>query len=84
MEEIKLDDFVTLADKRRFCIVNQAMIKDRHFACALTVPDTVEEIKDAECRLLTSCITQSGEIHTREYIQAEKDYKEIMNTLTNF
>ena len=84
MDEIKLGNFITLADERRYCIVNQKKIGQDHFASALTVPNEnegIEEIKNAELVLLKSVFLENGKIGTREYLDTEEDYLKIMDIL---
>ena len=83
MEMVKLGKFVVLADGRRYCVVNQKMIGDSHFARVLTVPKKVKEIKNADYRLLKSCILAGGKIGTHEYGRHEKDYQQIMNIMAS-
>ena len=86
MSEIKLGEFIVLADGRRFCILNQKKIGSNHFASALTVPKEdggIEEIKNAEYTILQSVILSDGKIGTREYPKTENDYKEVMDLLKN-
>ena len=84
MDEIRLSDFVEFLDGsgRRYCIVNQEKIGDRHFAYALPVPETSEEIGNAELVILEFAILENGEIGVREYSKAQKDYQEIKNIMS--
>ena len=81
MKEIKLSDFIRFKDGRRFCIVCQKMIGDRHFALALPVYEKEEDIAKAEMVILESTILEDGNQGTREYPKEYKDYQEIKNTL---
>ena len=81
MEEIKLKDFITLVDGRRYCIVKQQTIMKRHFAYALTVPDKIADIPKAEPKILTFDFLDNGKIGTREYKEAEEQYQLVMRRL---
>ena len=81
MKEIKLNDFLVFNDGRRYCIVNQKMIGDRHFSFALPVYEKKEEIANAETVILESKILEDGGQGTREYPKEKKDYQEINNIL---
>jgi len=82
MKEIKLSDFLEFPDGRRYCIVNQKMIGDRHFALALPVYEEKEDIANAEMVIIESKIFENEDRGTREYPKVNKDYQEIMNILT--
>jgi len=82
MKEIKLGDFIVLADGRRYCIINQKIIDGIHFSYALTVPDKTEEMANAKYKLLKSSFVENGKIGTREYTETEKDYQKVKKLLT--
>jgi hypothetical protein len=81
MNEIKFKKFIELANGKRYCILNQKKIGNYHFASAFTVPKEVEEIKNAEFKILQSIIRSNGNIGTREYPKTENDYYKIMSIL---
>ena len=81
MEKIKLKDFVELSNGSCYCIVNQKEIAGQHFALALTVPDKIDEMKNAEIRLLKVSVHEKGQLKIREYTETEKDYHKIMDIL---
>jgi hypothetical protein len=83
MKEIKLGDFIVLRESgRRYCIVNQKMMGDRHFALALPVYEKEEDIANAEMVILESIILEDGNKGTREYPKEREDYQEINNILS--
>jgi hypothetical protein len=81
MKEIKLGDFIGFEDGRRYCIVYQEMIGDRHFAFALPVYEKEEDIAKADLVILETIILEDGKQGTREYPKEYEDYQEIFNIL---
>jgi len=84
MKEIKLGDFIEIQDGigRRYCIVTQKMMGDRHFSLALPVYEKKEEIAKADMVILESIILENGRVGTREYPKEKKDYQEIYKILS--
>ena len=78
LNKLKLDNFIFLADDRCYCIVRQQTVGERHFAYAMTVPEKTENIAEAELVILESIITENGQIKTREFVETEEDYQEIV------
>ena len=80
MNDVLLSDFITLSNGSCYCIMNQKEIDGVYFAIALTVPDKIDKIKDAECRLLKVTIHENGKLSAREYSKDEKNYFKIMES----